>query len=102
MADFQYTRTHLNFTGAETKTITVDANHAAKIQYLEIFVAAARVCEVKVGSTVVAKGTIAAEASPAVLRYGKGQGSGVFGDNITVQMDGACEVFIGYESIAKT
>jgi hypothetical protein len=84
------------FPGAQTNTIAMDATHSALIDWIDIYTAAAVVMDLKVGATQVGKGTIATENSPVQLRFGKGRGSGVAGDDITIQMDGACETFIGY------
>lgn len=96
--DIEFLESHLTFAGpgAQTQTITIPDTHHALVVWTDVWVGAATTVEIKVGSTNVTKGTMAAEASPRQLRFGKGRGSGGFGDDITVALSAAGEVFVGY------
>ena len=84
---------YLTFSGSATQTITIASNYTASVKFLDLSAIAATAVTVMIGLVPVWKGTT--NVSPVQLKFGEGRGSGVAGDNITIQSDGAIEIFVG-------
>lgn len=85
---------HLTFAIAETQTITIVPPYFANVMFLDISAPGLRLVDIKVGTTQVWKGWV--DTTPVSLPFGKkGRGSGINGDNITVETNGATEIFVG-------
>lgn len=88
---------HLSFSGSGTQTISIDSNHAGLVTFLDLSAAATRSGDITVGSNQVWKGWFS--TTPVQLRFGLGRGSGEAGDDVSVTVDGACEIFLGLRQI---
>ena len=89
-------RRHLTFAAAGTQTIYCPAGGKLFVQYLDIFTAAGNTITVSIGATVIIDGNFI--NSPVQLTFGKGEGSGVDDEDITVVTNAAAEIFVGYSS----
>ena len=91
---------YLSFSGSATQTISIASNYTALVQFLDLSSASAVTVDVKAGITQVWKGTT--NDAPIQLNFGEGRGSGVLGDDITVQCGGAIEVFVGVKQVLSS
>jgi len=88
-----------NFTGSGTKTVTVASNEFINVLQVDISTATDTTFELKIGSEVIFTGPIIANAVPVQLflyDFGKGRGTGVKGDDLTITLGAAGDVFVAH------
>ena len=91
--------THLYFASGSTQTITVPEGSHISVFQVDISVQTDTTVDIKIGATSIFKGAVLANSSPVQLflyDFGKGRETGVKGDNLTVTMGEAANVFITY------
>lgn len=88
---------HMHFAGAGNDTIAIDTDHAVKVMYLDVSAPVLAQITVQVGATTIWVGTVA--TTPVQLTFGGGRGTGNAGDDVTVTVTAACDVFLGIKQI---
>jgi len=84
---------HMHFAGAGSDTIAIDASHTVKVMFLDISAPVSAQVTLQIGATTFWVGTVT--TTPVQLSFGGGRGTGVKGDDVTVTVTAACDVFVG-------
>lgn len=87
------------FGGSGQQSITVDSDEFINLIQLDIGVDTDTNFSVTCGSTEILGGNLIADATPAqffTYDFGRGRGTGVKGDALTVQLGAAGKVFVAY------
>ena len=91
-----------SFSGSGQQTVTVDSDEFINLVQADITVNSDTNIEFKIGTAVIFTGNIIANATPVQLffyDFGRGRGTGEKGDDLTITLGGAGEVFITYITV---
>ena len=92
-------RTHLQFAAAGTQYVTPTTGTKLLIQYIDITSGGITVTiTMNGGAYSVLEGPI--NRSPAQINFGRGVGSGIIDDRLTIVTNGAANIYVGYAEIS--